>query len=623
MERKVARLNRVWNIRGRCSSQRGQTMIFVVLGLGLVFLAVLGFAVDFGNLWFRRQAAQSAADAACTAAVMDMLWNTSGTSTKGNFPVGSPPATFTCTSGSAAAPCRYATLNGYNSSGLVANSESNSVQVAFPSSLSGNPVPVCPNPIPPSMKVCIPPAGVASSPFVQVTVTDRMRTAFFGLVSSSNTVDVPAKASCGLVLNQSPIPLLILDPTRDSTMILTGGSGLRIYGGPQTSIQVNSSNSGAFSKSGGKGFIDLSNGGPSITGSNMQVAVTQTTPPSTSNTAVCDTSSSGPDLCLGLTGSYGNHLPILDPFASLTAPSIPTFPTNNGQILSTPAGQHGCPAPTGNCDEYTPGYYPAGITVTSGGSSSGYAIFQPGIYYVVGGVNFVSNSCVRPSTQPGDGSGGTFFYFADNHSLQVSANSGCNRPTGGSFAMPATNFATKTGTGSYPHGAACDSTALANLPANLDPTSVGISGSVLLAPCTEPKDSTMCAPNCSVNGGTGFGDPLGPTDPAGIQRGMLFMQNRAQTLSNVNMPNWQGGGAFLLSGSMYFHQCVTSGSDTGTGCSTSAFTDQLTFGGNPAGTSYVLGDIVVDQLKLNGSPNLYMDLSPNSSFYIFKASLLQ
>ena len=31
------------------ASQRGQTMIFVVLGLSLVFLAVLGFTVDFGD----------------------------------------------------------------------------------------------------------------------------------------------------------------------------------------------------------------------------------------------------------------------------------------------------------------------------------------------------------------------------------------------------------------------------------------------------------------------------------------------------------------------------------------------------------------------------------------------
>jgi len=60
-----------------------------------------------------------------------------------------------------------------------------------------------------------------------------------------------------------------------------------------------------------------------------------------------------------------------------------------------------------------------------------------------------------------------------------------------------------------------------------------------------------------INNGYGLGDQLGTNDPGGIQRGILFFQNRAVAAN----PSWQGGGVFLLSGSMYFHQCVTSGSD--------------------------------------------------------------
>ena len=77
-------------LREALSKQRGQTMVFFVLGLSLVFLAVLGFAVDFGNMWFHRQRAQTAADAACTAAAMDMLYNVSATPTTpvGGFTVG-------------------------------------------------------------------------------------------------------------------------------------------------------------------------------------------------------------------------------------------------------------------------------------------------------------------------------------------------------------------------------------------------------------------------------------------------------------------------------------------------------------------------------------------------------
>src|SRR3954451_24800056 len=97
------------------ASQRGQTMIFVVLGLSLVFLAVLGFAVDFGNLWFHRQAAQTAADAACTAAVMDMLLNAQG-GTDGGFTNGT---NFDCKTSPLAAPCKYANLNGYSGAGTT------------------------------------------------------------------------------------------------------------------------------------------------------------------------------------------------------------------------------------------------------------------------------------------------------------------------------------------------------------------------------------------------------------------------------------------------------------------------------------------------------------------------
>jgi hypothetical protein len=152
-----------------------------------------------------------------------------------------------------------------------------------------------------------------------------------------------------------------------------------------------------------------------------------------------------------------------------------------------------------------------------------------------------------------------------------------------------------------------------------------ITGSVLLAPCLNPDSTTgQCDPNCSVNGGRGFGDPLGSGDPAGVSRGLLFMQNRSAVIASKDMPQWQGGGQFLLSGSLYFHQCHTSGADSGTGCSaTDAFNDQLQFGGNPAGTSYVLGDIIVDKFYMHGNGNLAMDLSPNSTFFIFKASLLQ
>ncbi|MGE5109995.1 MAG: pilus assembly protein TadG-related protein [Acidobacteriaceae bacterium] len=641
--------------------QRGQTMIFVVLGLALVFLAVLGFAIDFGNLWFKRQSAQAAADAACTAAVMDILYNVQNNPpTKvGGFTVGTafncstaapPPACGTeanpnsdpsCHSASGSGPCAYAALNGYSGGGLVNNTASNTIEVTFPSSITG---------IDPFSSLgpggaTAPPASLVPNPFIQVKVTDRISSGFFGLVSNKRTIDVPAKASCAILATTSPIPLLILDPHRDTTFKLTGGSGLNVWGGPQDSIQVNSDSQLAVKKAGnGKVQIDLSLGGPNNTGSNFHVTGwEQTATPKivATNAATCDTSTGGPDVCLGTTGSYASHAKIQDPLASVSAPNKPlaalTRDKNTEPLVDSDlsGGTEGCPAPAGmKCREFRPGYYPGGINVSGSSANPYYAIFQPGIYYIEKGMSFGQNTCARPAFAQGDGSGGTFFYFADSKSINVSGG-GCTCLTcsssGGLAPAVPFNVLTTSGKSPYQYGAACDLKSYTGLPTNLT-SSNPITGSVLLAPCTGPTVASLCASspgdNCSINGGNGFGDQLGSTDPAGIQRGILFMQNRGVDPGPPsNQPNWQGGGAFLLSGAMYFHQCHLDGTTTGTGCddgpTNEAYNDILTIGGNASGSSYVLGNIIVDKMVLNGTPNFYLDLSPYAQYVTLKASLVQ
>src|SRR5205823_14615797 len=73
----------------------------------------------------------------------------------------------------------------------------------------------------------------------------------------------------------------------------------------------------------------------------------------------------------------------------------------------------GCPDP-GGCTLYTAWYYP---TITTGPNQvqgitvkNTTAIFDPGLYYLNGGLGLMSNSMVRPSSATGDGSGGTVFY---------------------------------------------------------------------------------------------------------------------------------------------------------------------------------------------------------------------
>src|SRR6266478_1827742 len=95
--------------------QAGQTTTIVALALGLFLLGVAGLAVDVTNWVFHRQMAQGAADAACTAGVMDLVSSaSSGGASFGNFPTGSPPASFLCSAATtppAPAACQYAAFN--------------------------------------------------------------------------------------------------------------------------------------------------------------------------------------------------------------------------------------------------------------------------------------------------------------------------------------------------------------------------------------------------------------------------------------------------------------------------------------------------------------------------------
>src|SRR5437868_11538094 len=126
----------------RRPSESGQALVFMVLALSIFLLAAGALSVDMSNLWFHRQAAQNAADAACTAGAMDLLVDAQGGATGHQAFVNG--TAFNCSVGSTAAPCQYAAKNGYNS-----DSTGNLVSVSFPATVPG---------VPPS---AIPPAGIA------------------------------------------------------------------------------------------------------------------------------------------------------------------------------------------------------------------------------------------------------------------------------------------------------------------------------------------------------------------------------------------------------------------------------------------------------------------------------
>jgi hypothetical protein len=623
------------------SSQRGQTLIPIVIFIGLFLMAMLGVATDYTQVWARRQMAQGAADAACEAGAADLYLNAVDPSSSGQNGLQSfnwIGADFDCSVNASSPPCTYATLNGYSGS---------KVHVSFPSSLPG---------------VAALPSSLATTfPYMEVTITDPVPMSFTKMVGAASTVSIKAKAGCGVSPINVPVPLVILHTSASGSLSVTGSSKIRIFGGPQRSIQIDSKDSAALTA----GIIDLSQGGPAI-------------PPTGSDLAVFGGPATKPgSVDVGSTGHYiSPAAPFGDPFASK---SVPPVPGTLGSARPVPFGINGCPDPNG-CVEFTPGNYtgcnkssaiqpgdqgclllpytgsnphfniaaqpwaagtafaagtliqPTNSQHNSGGfvyialnsgtsispASSGpnpwnqtvctrqpdgvvvlnkltTGIFDPGLYYVAAnGFNLGDNSTTRMSTATGDGSNGVMFYFSTSATVGVTSNSGKSSPcTSASSGNGTPNGCVVSykinGTLSSAGTGAVASRSLqcpggspnpAQVPATLD-------GNILLGPCS----GTYASPDGN--------------------RGFLFFQNRATSAS----PSWGGGGQFLSSGFLYFH--------SGSGGTCGSNTSCLTLQGGSGAHSYALGNIVVDELSLGGNPEINMILNPAATFAVLRATLLE
>ncbi|PYV22727.1 MAG: hypothetical protein DMG27_17545, partial [Acidobacteria bacterium] len=361
----------------------GQVTIFVVLALGIFLLGAMGFAVDMANLWFHRQSAQTAADAACTAGAMDLLVDaTNAKTTQGGFTAGTD---FDCSGATGVAPCQYAALNGYNAS-LAKNSSAsslgNEVYATFPASVSG------------VSAGAVPPATLAPTPYIRIDVVDHVQVFLSAMLSGSRSQPVHASAVCGLVLASAPTPLLILRPTDPNTLQITGSGGVTIVGGPSRSIQVNSGNSSAAFITAN---VDLCKGGPLFTGSDLGTFGGPSVP------TVLGACPAGTGFRTGPTGRWAYPTsPIADPYAKVVPPTQPAAapaPTAVAGPTATTPGVDGCPDRSGSntnqlpdnlvnasgnlvtatpgCVEYHPGFYNRPIVV-----KQYTAIFEPGLYYM-------------------------------------------------------------------------------------------------------------------------------------------------------------------------------------------------------------------------------------------------
>jgi hypothetical protein len=579
-------MNRRSQKKKRAARESGQAAVFLVLAMGIFLIGSMGFVVDGANLWFHRQSAQTAADAACTSGAMDMLSVAAGANPPSPNWIGTSSFQCSGTDGgggnvpnSGFVPCQYAALNGYTSSGLQSSEPGTDVSVSFPATFAS--MPSCSG----TSTLCTA-EDVAATPYMQVNVTDRVQTTFIGMLSGGHTVDVGAQAMCGLSNVLSVVPVLVLNPNAPnsgatSTMAADSGSSLTVFSesvssGSQKAIQVNSSDPSAIDFS--SATVDLShfNGG---IGGNFAVVTRESL--ADANVTLANAKSHWVNAA-GLTS---------DPFATIDPPSKPG---------DAPPIGHSCPDYDSHvhCDDYQGGYYPAAVacngttvSICIGTGHDTLAVFEPGIYYLDGDFA-TSNSghkvCMRPGTGIGDGSGGTMFYLHGSSTLNKSSSPGqlvvtvspgnvtvfsCADPA---FGLPVSSLS-------------CNS--------NIPPGVTTLTGNVLLAPCTGP-----------------YGDPLG----ARHERGILFFHDR--DTQPTAQPSWRAASSFGLIGSLYFHNCSsTTAAGSGVNCDPSAFTETLTLSSGANG--YVIGNIVADQLHLGGS--ITVGLSPKKEYYTLKASLLQ
>jgi hypothetical protein len=605
------------------SNESGQAIVMVLLALSIFLLAATAFAVDFTNLWFHRQSAQAAADAACGAGVQEMLSKVNDPSFEPSFPesrilpVG-PDSGFDCPSMNDVdpnlimAPCWYARENGHNSSSATPGS---TVHVSWPAYACPGSGPAdtgCPAP------GVTPAATSPVHPFLRIDIVERVEVFFFGLLNGTRTQPVRVAAVCGLVAQDSIVPISLLHPHRDKALDVGGGAIIVIAGGAGRSFAVNSDSSLAASVPNNSN-VNLVYAGRDYCGGIFSVVGALSGALTTSGWPLGGTSPS-------CTGTF--RTPVVlpssvapDPLAQVSAPS--SVPPDGG-FRHVNYGEDGCPDQASGCTEYFPGRH-SGITVAAGGSvNKETAIFAPGLYYIEGGdFNLKNNSCVRPTLPAGsagcsycvsnlpampgnvnfqvngDGSGGTTFYFADGHTLTVTGGA-CN------FQTPAIQ----------PFPTALEKCANSSVIPPFVPST--ISDSVLMAPCS----------------GT-YGDPsTTPDADLGVQRGLLLFQNRARR----GEVNFSGQGTLLMAGAMYAHRCTTgNGIDVGgascvspssTSCggiagNTSSFCSNINFNGGSGSTTFVLGAVVTDYLTIGGNGVLAMTLNPGAVYKAYKASLFR
>jgi len=592
--------------------------------LSVFLLAILAFAVDYTNLWFQRQQAQTAADAACQAGAMDIYQVAAGVSMPNmGFVLGTAGD---CNAYSSGGPtmCWYANKNGFNGY----NGGAADVSWTFPSSVTG---------------VTSPPSSAAPYPFMQVKVTLPVKTYFSTLLTGTQTQQVGALSTCGLTQVNEGGAIMILNPTVSGALSYSGGASLTIVGGPSRSIVVNSSSSTAV-LCGSSGVINTSQGGPNRTGSDVGTYGGPHTAPGSSTGCYGTNGNTG--LPAGWSGGTTGHwvwpaTPVPDPFSGVPAASSMKNVTpatkathSNGTTYYNLAAPEmdGCPdtAPTNygsyndptywtcnqskystglswycrGCKEYGPGYYPNGISENGGDVIT----FLPGVYYMDGDLSIGGSDSIRMAKPCANSQGVINTNASTGNCSPVTQTAGANGAGGGG----AWTWHQTDGVMFYFHGSAkpvisgasggpayprVDKTPVTDL------TCDGSSPPSYLNLPTGLNTNVMVA-QCTANGS--YWDTAGDTtDTVGSVRGLLMFMDHSDTAS----PQLQGSGTLAYTGTLYFH-------------SSSFGTIFQIPGGTTSGT-LIWGNVVTDQMQLTGSGALTMGLNPAATTPVLKVSLLK
>ena len=318
----------------RRAGERGAAFL-LVMALGVGILGIVGLALDAGQLYVTKRRAQTAADAAAQAGVMDLYRRN-----------GSAAATASATA--------YGVKNGFTAPEV--NSE----------------YPDCS-----TLAWCnghVTLSGWDDPNLIQVTVTRVVNTVFLRVLGI-NSATVKAVATAAITIEPQPVPILVLHPTAPGSFSKNGSNTITICGGPPRSIQVNSSSTSSISISGASGTVDLSHAGPFDTAGDCTAGT---------GADFANVGSQNPypgTLLLGTKpGQYISPASAIDdPLLSVAEPSVQPPPPLAPVIANTAVAQalHNCPT---TCTIISPGYYDG--TSNRLDTISGYTIMRPGIYWI-------------------------------------------------------------------------------------------------------------------------------------------------------------------------------------------------------------------------------------------------